>query len=171
MVGIGWVNDELVSEVETVAGVVVTDSSLVGNVVVPFALTDGAEETTAVSLVGNNGGALADGAGEADVSAVCVSEFCGSAGALELFFSVVAAVCCSFICCCNACTISLSDCTCSRRAWTSAVVAGVEAAGAAGERSAVCAKPLAVAQTASAIRIRIFICFPDRLGTLAREHS
>src|SRR5256714_15072790 len=118
MVGIGWVNDELVSEVETVAGVVVTDSSVVGNVVVPFALTDGAEETTAVSLVGNNGGALADGAGETDVSAVWASEFCGRAGALELVFSV-AAGCCSFTCCCNACTISLSDCTCFPNALTS----------------------------------------------------
>src|ERR1700738_3334514 len=171
MIGIGWVNDEPVSEVETVAGTVVTDSSLVGKVVVPFAFTGGAEETTAVSLVGNKGGALADGAGEVEVSAVCVSEFCGSAGALELFFSVVAAVCFSFICSCNACTISLSDWTCSRRAWTSAVVAGVEAAGVAGERSAVCAKPLAVVQTVSAIRIRILICFPDWLGTLARGHS
>ena len=158
------------SDVEIAAGVVVTDSSLVGNVVVPFALTDGAEETTAVSVVGNNGGALVAGAGEAEVSAVCASEFCGSVGALELFFSV-AAVCCSFTCCCNACTISLSDCTCSRRAWTSAVVAGVEAAGAAGEFSAVWANPLAVAQTASAIRIKFFICFADWLGTLAREHS
>src|SRR5216117_1229227 len=144
MNGSGWVNDELVSEVETVAGVVVTASSVVGNVVVPFALTDGAEETTAVSLVGNNGGALADGAGEADVSAVWASGFWGSADALELFFSV-AAVCCSFTCCCNDCTISLSDCTCSRNACTSAVVAGVEPAGAAGETSALCAKPLAVA--------------------------
>jgi len=45
--------------------VVVTASSVVGNVVVPFAFTDGAEElTTAVSVVGNKGGALADGAGE-----------------------------------------------------------------------------------------------------------
>src|SRR2546423_2988276 len=158
MVGIGWVNDELVSEVETVAGVVVTDSSLVGNVVVPFALTDGAEETTAVSLVGNNGGALADGAGEADVSTVCVSESCGSAGALELFFSV-AVVCCSFICCCNACTISLSDCTCSRKAWTSAVVAGVEAAGAAGEPSPAFREALAGAPTGSAVTICNFLFF------------
>ena len=48
------------------AGVEVTDSSLVGNVVVPFALTEGAEETTAVSVVGNNGGALDDGAGQVE---------------------------------------------------------------------------------------------------------
>src|SRR2546423_1457030 len=169
MIGSGWVNDDLVSEVETVDGDVVTASSVVGNVVVPFALTDGAEETTAVSLVGNNGGALVDGAGDADVSAVWASGFCGRAGALGLFFSV-AAVCCSFTCCCNACTISLSDCTCSRNAWTSAVVAGVEPAGAEGETSALWAKPLVVTQTASAIQIKIFICFPDWLGALAREH-
>jgi len=79
---IGWVNEELVSEVETVAGVVATDSSVVGNVVVPLALTGGddGELTTAVSVVGNNGGALADGAGDAEASAVGISEFSGSAG-------------------------------------------------------------------------------------------
>src|SRR5947207_11963071 len=148
MIGSDWVNDELVSAVETVAGVVVTDSSVVGNKLVPFAFTGGAEETTAVSVVGNNGGALADGAGETDVSAVWASEFWGRAGALELFFSV-AAVCCSFTCCCNACTISLSDCTCSRKACTSAVVAGVEAPGTA-DGSVVCAHTPAMAQTASA---------------------
>ena len=128
MIGSGWVNDELGSEVETVAGVVVTDSSDVGNKLVPFALTGGADETTALSVVGNSAGELGDGGGGAEVSAVCASEFCGRVGALELFFSV-AAVCCSFTCCCNVCTISLSDWTCSRNAWTSAVVAGVEAAG------------------------------------------
>ena len=89
MIGIGWVNDELVSEVETVAGVVVTDSSLVGNCVVPFAFTEGCEEdTTALSVVGNNGGALADGAGELAAWAGGVSEFSGSAGGLELLVSV-----------------------------------------------------------------------------------
>jgi hypothetical protein len=71
----------------------VTDSSVVGNVVVPLAFTDAAEETTtALSVVGNNGGALAegddDGAGEPDVSAVCVSGFSGSAGGFALAFSV-----------------------------------------------------------------------------------
>src|SRR3981081_718796 len=103
MIGIGWVNDEPVSELETVAGVVVTDSSLVGKSV-PFAFTgevvdEGAELTTAESVVGNNAGALADGAGDADVSAVCASGFSGRVGAVELFFSVAA--CCSFICCCK----------------------------------------------------------------------
>jgi hypothetical protein len=71
-IGRGWVNDELVDEVEAVLvlGAVVTDSSVVGNVVAPLALTGGFELTTALSVVGNNGGALADGAGELDDSAV-----------------------------------------------------------------------------------------------------
>ena len=86
MIGRGWVRDEVVSDVETVAGVVeldvVTDSSLVGNNA-PFAFTGGAEElgaeaTTELSLVGNNGGALVAGAGELELSAVCGSGFSGS---------------------------------------------------------------------------------------------
>ena len=61
----GCVSEELVDEVETVLvlGAVVTDSSVVGNVAVPFALTGGFELTTALSVVGNNGGALAEGTG------------------------------------------------------------------------------------------------------------
>jgi hypothetical protein len=88
-IGIGCVSDEPVSDVEMAAGVV-TDSSLVGNCVVPFAFTDGCEEeeTTALSVVGNNGGALADGAGELAACAAGVSEFSGSAGGLELLVSV-----------------------------------------------------------------------------------
>jgi hypothetical protein len=72
--------------------VVVTDASVVGNalVVVPFALTDGAEATTALSVVGNSGGGLAAGAGEPEVSADCASSFWGSEGAVELFFSIAA---------------------------------------------------------------------------------
>src|SRR5215208_8174936 len=100
---------ELVSELETVAGAVVTESSVVGNKV-PFAFTGGtdgpgAEATTLLSVVGKSGGALAEGAGELEVSAVCGSGFSGSVGAVELFFS--AACCCSFTCCCNVWTISL----------------------------------------------------------------
>src|SRR5437763_1703150 len=146
MIGSGWVNDELVSVVATDDGVVVTDSSVVGNVEVPFAFTDGAEVTTAVSVVGNNG-TVADGAGELAVSAVCGSGFSGSAGALELFF----ADCWSLTCCCNVCTISLSDLTSSRSASTSAVVAGVEPDG--GDW----AERRAVAQRASATQIKFLI--------------
>ena len=64
------------------AGVLVTDSSAVGKVVVPLALTGGDDEelTTAVSVVGNNDGALADGTADAEASALGVSEFSGSAG-------------------------------------------------------------------------------------------
>src|SRR5205085_2822101 len=154
MIGSDWVNDELVSVVVTDDGVVVTDSSVVGNVEVPFAFTDGAEVTTAVSVVGNNGGALADGAGELAVSAVCGSGFSGSAGGLELFF----ADCWSLTCCCNVCTISLSDLTSSRSASTSAVVAGVEPDG--GDW----AERRAVAQRASATQIKFLISLLIRSG-------
>src|SRR5438045_8924899 len=104
MSGIGWVSEGLVSVVvPVVVGAldVVTDSSLVGNVVVPLALTGGDDEelTTALSVVGNNGGALADGAGEADVSAVGVSEFSGSAGGLARVFSGAGGG--AFTCGCN----------------------------------------------------------------------
>src|SRR2546423_3831662 len=167
MIGIGWVNDELVSDVETVAGVVVTDSSVVGNVDVPLAFTVGADEvTTAVSVVGNNGGALADGDGELAGSTVCVSGFSGSAGGLELIFSVVG--CWSFICCCNVCTSSLSDRTSSRSASTSALVAGVETAGGG---AAVWAERRAAAQMASATHIKVFINFLTGTGPLTRDFS
>ena len=154
MIGIGWVNEELVSDVETVAGAVVTDSSFVGNWVVPFAFTDGCEEdTTALSVVGNNGGALADGAGELATCVVGVSEFSGSAGGLELLVSV--AGCWLFTCCCNVCTNSLSDRTSSRNAWTSALLAGVETAG--GDSTAVCAETRVATQAASVKQIKIFM--------------
>ena len=91
MIGIGWVKEEPVSELETVSEVEVTAASVVGNaVVVPFALTDGAEATTALSVVGKSGGALAPGPGELEASADCGSGFCGSDGAVELFFSIAA---------------------------------------------------------------------------------
>src|SRR5256885_17204596 len=89
MIGIGWVNDEeLASAAVVVGAVVVTDSSVVGKVVVPLAFTGAEEVTTAVSLVGNNGGALAfeDGAGDADVSAAAVSGLSGRAGWVGLGF-------------------------------------------------------------------------------------
>src|SRR2546423_14620000 len=92
MIGIGWVNDEeLVSVAVVVGAVVVTDSSVVGKVVVPLAFTGAEEVTTAVSLVGNNGGALAfgDGAGDADVSAAAGSGLSGSAGWVGLAVSAV----------------------------------------------------------------------------------
>jgi hypothetical protein len=81
-----------VSELETAAEVVVTEASVVGKapVAVPFAFTDGAEATTALSEVGKSGGALVAGAGELETSADCVSGFWGSEGAAELFFSIAA---------------------------------------------------------------------------------
>ena len=134
--------------------VVVTDSSLVGNVVVPLALTGAEDEelTTAESVVGNNGGALPDGAGDVEASAVGVSDFSGSTGGFALVFSV--AGCWVFTCCCKVWTNSLSDRTSSRSAWTSSLVAGVETAG---EASGVWAESCAAAQTASATQIRFLI--------------
>jgi len=88
VIGIGWVREEPVSELETV----LTDASVVGNapVAVPFALTDGADATTALSVVGKSGGGLVAGAGGVETSADCVSCFSGKEGAVELFFSIAA---------------------------------------------------------------------------------
>ena len=95
---IGWINVEPVpvrtgSRIE----VVVTDYRSLGIdlvAVVPFAFTDGAEATTALSVVGKSGGGLVAGPGELEASADCVSESVssGRAGAvgLELFFSTAA---------------------------------------------------------------------------------
>jgi hypothetical protein len=71
MIGIGCVKEEPVSELAIVADVAVTDASVVGNapVAAPFALTDGAEATTALSVVGKSGGGLDAGAGELVTSA------------------------------------------------------------------------------------------------------
>ena len=90
MIGIGRVKEEAVSELDTDVEVAVTDSSVVGNaaVVAPFALTDGADATTALSVVGKSGGGLVAGAGELEASADCASGFWGREGAVELFFSI-----------------------------------------------------------------------------------
>jgi hypothetical protein len=88
---IGWVNEEPVSEVEIEGEFAVTDASVVGNgsVTVPLAFTDGAEATTALSVVGKSGGGLTAGAGELETSVDCASGFWGSAG-VESFFSFAA---------------------------------------------------------------------------------
>ena len=77
------------SELETDAAVVVTDASVVGNapVAVPFALTDGAEATTALSVVGKSGGGLVAGAGGVEtLGGLCLLIFGQGRRAWNYFF-------------------------------------------------------------------------------------
>ncbi len=113
-IGIGWVRVEPAPLEEIVVSTEVTDASVVGNAV---PVTDGgcsamvleAEETTDESLVGNNAGAPADGAGPTlAVNGVCVSGFVGNAsGGLDIPAGIWPP-CCACTCCCRVFTISVS---------------------------------------------------------------
>src|SRR5205807_7862077 len=153
-----------VPELETV----VTDSSVVGNKV-PLALTGGvADVTTALSVVGKSGGALAAGEG-LGAAVVSGSGFWGSAGGLELFLSLAA--CCSFTCFWRVCTNSVRDWTCCRSASISAALAaGLGATGAAAG-SAPFAASIASAPQANATNIIFFIHSPELDRDFARHET
>ena len=125
-------------EIVSVGADETTDVSLVGKfpeTAVPFAFTPGADEaggaldvdeTTDASSVANFVGALAVAAGDGDVAAA-TGEACGfgeDEGAVPFAF----AACCSFTCCCNSFTVSVSAFTCWRSSSMSGDDAGVEAA-------------------------------------------
>ena len=101
--------DDPAPEVDEGSDPVVTEESLAGNAPVsaPFALTDGADETTALSVVGKSGGGLVAADGELEVSADCSSRSGGSESVVELFLSIAA--CYAFTCSCRVCTVAVSD--------------------------------------------------------------
>src|SRR5262245_42520923 len=169
---IGCVNDAPAPVVEIVSGAdVTTEVSVVGKLPADgLALTPGTgdtagavvELTTDVSSVGNRGTALPDGVG--DCSAPAIAEGSGFGGRPDspARFAFSNAACWSFTCCCNAFTVSVSDCTCWRSAATSSAVASavLETVGADDELAVgvvSCADPTAAGRTTSTINMVFFI--------------
>jgi hypothetical protein len=135
-----------------------TEVSVVGkfpDIAVPFAFTvglDGAvgafdvDETTDASSVAKPfDGALAAGDGEAATATCDVSGIGDDEGALPFAF----AACCSFICCFNSFTVSVSARTCWRNSSTSGEAVGLEAAS--------CARKLITKRIANAKVTKFFM--------------